>query len=105
MICEDLKDSKLINTQFFAEKNGKYVKVYLIGYTGWRFPSRMFVPHIEKIYKPDEEILETAKKFKKQIKQIDEKISFSLDKNLKRFNEFLKIFGEYLEQRKKLLSC
>ena len=105
VICEDLKDSKLINAQFFAEKNGKYVKVYLIGYTGWRFPSRMFVPHIEKIYKPDEEILETAKKFKKQIKQIDEKISFSLDKNLKRFNEFLKIFGEYLEQRKKLLSC
>lgn len=103
--CEDIGTTKLMNTQFYAEENGENIRVYLIGYTGWRFPSRMFVPHIEKIYKPDEEILETAKKFKKQIKQIDEKISFSLDKNLKRFNEFLKIFGEYLEQRKKLLSC
>ncbi|EDP74293.1 hypothetical protein [Hydrogenivirga sp. 128-5-R1-1] len=103
--CEDIQTTKLINTQFYAEENGENIKVYLIGYTGWRFPSRMFVPHIEKIYKPDEEILETAKRFKSQIKQIDENISFSLDKNLKRFNEFLKIFGEYLEQRKKLLSC
>lgn len=102
--CEDIQTIKLINTQFYAEENGEYIKIYLIGYTGWRFPSRMFVPHIEKIYEPDEEILETAKKFKKQIKQIDEKISFSLKENLKRFNEFSEVFEDYLEQRKKLLN-
>ncbi|MDQ7056041.1 MAG: hypothetical protein Q9M89_06075 [Persephonella sp.] len=98
--CENIQTTKLINTQFYIEENGEYIKVFLIGYTGWRFPSRMFVPHIEKIYKPDEGILETAKKFKKQIKQIDEKISFSLNENLKRFNEFLDNFKYYLEQRK-----
>ncbi len=64
----------------------------------------MFVPHIEKIYKPDEEILQTAKRFEKQIKQTDEKISFSLKENLKRFNEFLDNFEYYLEQRKDLLN-
>jgi len=104
VICEDPKDSKLMNTQFFAEENGDSIKVYLVGYTGWRFPSRMFVPYIEKMYKPDKQILETAKKFKKQIKQIDENVSFSLDKNLKRFNEFLENFEYYLEQRNKLLE-
>ena len=104
MICEDLKDSKLMNTQFYAQENGENIKVYLIGYTGWRFPSRMFVPYIEKIYKPNEQILEIAQQFKKNIKQVDEDISFSLDKNLKRFNEFLKIFEYYLEQRKNLLN-
>ena len=51
-----------------------------------------------------EEILETAKKFKKQLKQADDKIRFSLKENLKRFNEFLDIFEEYLEQRENLLN-
>ena len=103
--CEDIQTTKLINTQFYAEENEENIRVYLIGYTGWRFPSRMFVPHIEKIYKPDEEILETAKKFKKQLKQIEEKISFSLKENLKRFEEFLENFEYYLDQRKSLLNC
>ena len=102
--CEDLDTIKLMNTQFFAEENGEFIKIYLIGYTGWRFPSRVFVPHIERIYKPDENILKTAKRYKKQLKQLDEKISFSLKKNLKRFNEFLEDFKYYLEQRKKLLN-
>ncbi len=102
--CEDIQTTKLINTQFYAEENEENIRVYLIGYTGWRFPSRMFVPHIEKIYKPDEEILETAKKFKKQLKQIEEKISFSLRENLKRFDEFLDNFKYYLEQRKNLMN-
>ena len=96
--------TKLLNTQFFAKENKENIRIYLIGYTGWRFPSRMFVPHIEKIYKPDEDILETAKSFKKQIKQIDENVSFSLNENLKRFNEFSENFEYYLEQRKKLLK-
>jgi hypothetical protein len=102
--CESLQTTKLLNTQFFAEENKENIKVYLIGYTGWRFPSRMFVPHIEKIYKPDEEILNTAKKFKKQIKKIDHEISFSLKENLKRFNEFLDNFKYYLEQRNRLIN-
>ena len=49
-------------------------------------------------------MLETAKKFKKQLKQIDEKISFSLKENLKKFSEFLENFEHYLEQREKLLE-
>lgn len=102
--CENLHNTKLLNTQFHAEENKEFIKVYLIGYTGWRFSSRILVPHIEKIYKPDKEILEIAKKFKSRIKQIDENISFSLDKNLKRFNEFLNNFEYYLEQRNKLFG-
>jgi len=102
--CEDIQGTKLLNTQFYAEENKEHIKVFLIGYTGWRFPSRMFVPHIDKIYEPDEEILNTAKKFKNQIKRIDEKVSFSLKENLKRFYEFLENFEYYLEQRKKLLK-
>lgn len=102
--CENLGTSKLLSTQFYAEEKEEVIKIYLIGYTGWRFPSRMFVPYIEKIYKPDKQILETAKKFKKQIKQIDENITFSLKKNLKRFNEFWKEFKYYLEQRNELLN-
>lgn len=102
--CEKLESSKLLNTQFYAEEKKENIKVYLVGYTGSRFPSRMFVPHIEKIYKPDKEILEITKNFKKQIKQIDEKASFSLKENLRRFNEFLEEFKYYLEQRNELLS-
>ncbi len=102
--CEEIQTTKLLNTQFHAEENKENIKVYLTGYTGWRFPSRMFVPHIEKIYKPDEEILQIAKRFKKQIKQIDEKVSFSLKENLKRFNKFLENFEYYLEQIKNLLN-
>ncbi len=102
--CENLESFKLLNTQFYAKEKDKSVQIYLIGYTGWRFPSRMFVPHIEKMYKPNEEIMEIAKNFKKQIKRIDENVSFSLDKNLKRFNEFLKVFENYLDQRNKLLE-
>jgi len=49
-------------------------------------------------------LLETAKKFKKQLKQIEEKISFSLKENLKRFDEFLDNFEYYLKQRKELLK-
>ena len=62
------------------------------------------MPHIEKMHKPDKNILEVAKRLKKQIKEIDENISFSLKENLKRFNEFLNNFEYYLEQRKKLLK-
>ncbi len=102
--CENIHTTKLMNTQFYAEENGENIKVYLIGYTGWRFPSRMFVPHIEKIYKPDEEILETAKRFKKQLKETDEKITFSLKENTIRFNIFIEIFGNYLNQRLNLLG-
>ncbi len=102
--CEDIQTAKFLTSQFHAEENGENIKVYLIGYTGWRFPSRMFVPHIAKIYKPDEEILQTAKSFKKQLKKIDEDISFSLRRNSKRFNEFLDNFKYYLEQRENLLN-
>ncbi len=102
--CEDLNTTKILNTQFYAEENGENIKVYLIGFTGLRFPSRMLVPQIEKIYESDEKIINKAKEFKKDLKVNYENITFSLRENLKRFNDFIEEFEYYLEQRNNLLK-
>jgi len=98
--CSSLKKFRFIKTQFHIEEvDNKTLRVYAIGFTGWRFSGRIIVPYILKFYKPDEKIIEIAKKHKKEIEKNYKDISFDIKENEKRYEEFRKTYLLILQER------
>jgi len=98
--CSSLEKFRFIETQFHIEEvDNKNLRVYAIGFTGWRFAGRIIVPYILKFYKPDEKIIEIAKKYKKEIEKNYKDISFDIKENEKRYEEFRNTYLLVLQER------
>ncbi len=114
---EEIGKYKIFQTQFHMEKlsNGNF-KLYIIGLTSHRFCSHMQMLEIKKIYRPDMKILQLLKeKFNENTKNYLERIISKgkvreLEKNLKldvyqkRFDSFLEIFKNFVQDKIKAIN-
>ena len=98
--CSKPEDFKFLDTQIDIKEIEKdKLRVYALGFTGWRFASRIIVPYVLKFYKPNKEIIDVAKKHKAELKKTHTDISFSLKENSKRYDSFLETYKKVLEER------
>jgi hypothetical protein len=95
-------EPQIFSTQFFFKREKSGYLIYLVGFLGPRFTSRFLVEEIIEIIPPSREMAEMAKELRLREKYPD--LSYSLNKNRKRFLTFMREFSLFVEQRVKVLE-
>ena len=94
---------QIFPTQFFFKKeDNESCLVYLVGFLGSRFASRILVEEVLEVIPPSEEILSTAKKKKLRLKYPN--LPLNLKLNRQRFFQFIDELNYFINQRKNALN-
>ena len=100
---EDIEKGVLLYpTQFFIEKRGDFVVVYLVGFLNKMFVSWLMIDDVVGFISPSEEMIKIAKE--RKLNRQYEELSLKMHVNKRRFNSFRNLFRSFLIEKEKIFK-